>query len=234
MHFSIIIPVYNEENNVETLISEILKALLNADYKYEIIIINDASNDQTLKILYELFEKNKKLIKIVNNNKNLGQSFSIIKGIKESKYDTIVTIDGDGQNNPKDIPLLAKQFFLDKHLSLIGGLRVNRKDTFIKVISSKIANFIRGRILNDDCEDTGCSLKIFNKKTFLEFPEFNGIHRFLPALFKGYGKKTLFIKVDHRIRKYGVSKYGTFGRLVKGIKDMIRVYLIIRILNRNK
>lgn len=234
MQFSIIIPVYNEEENIKSLVNEIFNSLLDTEYEYEIIIINDASNDCTLKIISELFDNNKKVIKIINNKINIGQSLSIIKGIKVSKYDSVITIDGDGQNNPNDIPTLAKQFFLDKDLFLIGGLRIKRRDSFIKIISSRIANFIRGKILNDDCEDTGCSLKIFDRKTFLEFPVFNGIHRFLPALFKGYGKKTSFIRVDHRQRKYGISKYGTFGRLLKGIQDMIRVYLIIRNINRMK
>ena len=151
-----------------------------------------------------------------------------MNGINSSKYNTIVTIDGDGQNNPIDIPKLANVYFSNKNLYLVGGIRKNRKDNFKKIISSKIANLIRKKLLNDNCNDTGCSLKIFDKETFLRFPPFNGMHRFLPALFKGYGKNTDFINVDHRKRKFGISKYGTFDRMIRGIRDMIRVLIIIK------
>ena len=136
-------------------------------------------------------------------------------------------MDGDGQNNPKDINKLIKLYFSDLNLSLVGGIRKKRRDTFVKIYSSKIANFVRSKILNDDCIDTGCSLKIFKKDVFLTFPFFNGIHRFLPALFKGYGKKTFFVDVDHRPRNIGISKYGTFDRLFKGVIDIFRVLIIL-------
>ena len=114
-----------------------------------------------------------------------------------------------------------------KNLKLIGGIRENRKDNYVKIISSKIANKIRQYLLNDNCKDTGCGLKIFDRNIFLLFPYFNGIHRFLPALFKGYGHKTDFINVNHRVRKYGKSKYGTIDRLFRGIRDIIKVKNII-------
>ena len=110
---------------------------------------------------------------------------------------------------------------------MVGGIRKKRQDSFIKILSSKIANYIRSKILNDNCKDTGCSLKVFSKNIFLEFPYFDGIHRFLPALFKGYGHKTDFINVNHRVRKYGKSKYGTIDRLFRGIRDIIKVKNII-------
>ena len=111
---------------------------------------------------------------------------------------------------------------------MIGGIRRNRKDSLVKIISSRIANKVRMLILNDDCIDTGCSLKIFKKDLFLKLPFFDGIHRFLPALFKAYGANIHFIDVDHRFRKYGQSKYGTFGRLFRGIRDIFKVLLIIK------
>jgi len=113
-------------------------------------------------------------------------------------------------------------------LSLIGGIRANRKDTYFKILASKIANLIRASILKDECIDTGCSLKIFDRNIFLSFPYFDGIHRFLPALFKGYGKRTFFMNVDHRSRLYGTSKYGNFFRMFKGIRDLIKVLKIIK------
>ena len=230
MNFSIIIPIYNEEKNILLLLKEIQNSLLK--YKYEIIIIDDASTDNSV---YEI----NKLQKIYNivlliNKINKGQSFSLHRGILKSQSDVIVTLDGDGQNNPEDIPLLVEKYISDDQLFLVGGIRFERKDSFIKIISSRIANSVRSKILKDDCIDTGCSLKIFDKKIFVNFPYFDGIHRFLPALFKGYGKKTIFINVDHRQRMHGYSKYGTFLRLYRGIKDLIKVAKIIKKFKRNR
>jgi len=221
--FSIIIPVFNESKNIETLINEIdinLKEYLH----YEIILVNDASTDNTLDVIKEI--KNNKII-IISNIVNKGQSFCIHKGIKKSSNNIIVTIDGDGQNNPKDIPKLLN-LYLSKNIDLVGGLRLNRQDSFIKIYSSRIANFFRSKILNDECSDTGCSLKVFNKIIFLKFPYFDGIHRFLPAMFKGFGYKTAFTTVDHRKRKFGISKYGTMNRLFKGIRDIIKVKRLLK------
>ena len=221
--FSIVIPLFNEQRNIITLIDEINFSLKNF-YNYEIIIIDDCSIDDTFKIVSKLTNKNLRLYK---NNINRGQSFSIWRGIEKSSNEIIITIDGDGQNDPNDIPKLLECYINNQNIKLVGGIRKNRKDTFVKIISSKIANYIRSRILNDECNDTGCSLKVFNKNIFLSFPFFDGIHRFLPALFKGYGYETKFISVNHRKRHYGTSNYGTFKRLINGIKDMIKVKKIL-------
>ena len=201
--FSIVIPVYNEEKNIVILLKEILFCL--DKYKnYKIIIVNDSSTDNTL----EIIEKNIKNLnlKIINNIKNVGQSYSIYNGIRNSSNDIIITIDGDGQNDPSDISKLLKNYTENKEVKLVGGIRLKRKDNIVKIISSKLANSVRKKILKDNCSDTGCSLKIFNKQIFLQFPEFNGLHRFLPALYRGFGYKTDFINVDHRYRKFGKSK----------------------------
>lgn len=225
--FSVIIPVYNEEENLLQLVDEI-KDSLSDTKNYEIIFINDASTDNTFEILKNIKDSK---ITILNNKINRGQSFSISYGIKKSFFNTIITIDGDGQNDPKDIPNLLKHYLSSDSIKLVGGIRLVRKDNFLKIISSKIANYLRSRILKDNCSDTGCSLKIFDKQIFLNFPYFDGIHRFLPALFSGYGFKTKFINVNHRSRKYGFSKYGTVNRLFKGIRDIIKVK---KILNKKK
>ena len=130
--------------------------------------------------------------KIINNQLNLGQSYSILSGIKQSKYNIIVTLDGDGQNNPYDIPKLLEFYNKSNDVYLVGGIRSKRKDNLIKIISSRIANYVRSKFLEDGCTDTGCSLKVFDKNIFLQFEYFNGIHRFLPALFNGFGYKTFF------------------------------------------
>lgn len=224
--FSLVIPVYNEDKNLNFLLDEITSCLDINEIIYEIIVVNDFSNDNTKQILFSKKNKIKNLV-IINNSKNLGQSESILIGVKSSKYNTIVTMDGDGQNSPKDISILLLKFFSDENLKLVSGIRRKRQDSIIKIISSKIANKIRKTILNDNCDDTGCSLKVFDKNIFLSFEFFNGIHRFIPALFGGYGYKAAFLEVEHRSRKYGFSKYGVTGRLFKGIVDMIRVYKII-------
>lgn len=224
INISIVVPVYNEENNLKILLKEIQNSTEEFNNK-EIIFINDCSTDKSYEVL-KTFEK-KNHIKIINNPKNLGQSYSIYIGIKNSKYQNIITLDADLQNNPSDIKKISEKYFSENY-ALVGGIRTKRKDKFNKIISSKIANYVRMKILRDDCKDTGCSLKIFNKNIFLGFDYFDGIHRFIPALFSGYGHKTTFITVDHRPRLYGVSKYNNFNRLVKGIRDLFRVYKIIK------
>ncbi len=229
--FSIVIPLYNEEKNITSLLEEIFLVLNNQE-KYEIILINDCSEDNTLVVISKY--KKHKNIKILNNINNKGQSYSIHKGITESFYDTIITLDGDGQNNPKDIPKLLDIYKKQKERCLVGGLRLKRKDNIIKILSSKIANKVRSIILKDNCKDTGCSLKVFSKKDFIKLPYFDGIHRFLPALFKNIGCILLFEEVDHRNRKFGISKYGTFDRLIKSIKDLFFVLKIIKKIKTNK
>ena len=234
MNFSIVIPIFNEDLNIEDLVNEILINLRDHKNIFEIILVNDCSTDNSFYEINNLQNKFPKIIKFINNKINLGQSYSITEGVKMASYNTIVTIDGDCQNNPKDIPILVNKYFSDEKLHLVGGIRNKRRDNFIKIISSKIANEIRSFILKDRCKDTGCSLKVFNKEIFLQFPFFDGIHRFIPALFSGYGKDTFFINVDHRPRIHGYSKYGTFLRLFRGIKDLIKVAKIIKKFKRNR
>lgn len=227
MNFSIIIPVYNEKDNITELIQEISSSVDNR-YKFEIIIIDDGSDDGTKTILRNL--SNLQYISVVFHKKNIGQSASILTGIKKARYKNILTIDGDLQNDPNDINKLLNKFF-EKGYDLVSGIRTKRKDNLIKIISSIFANKVRSFVLKDNCKDTGCSLKIFNKETFLQFPFFDGIHRFLPALYNGYNKKICYVSVNHRYRVYGKSKYGTYKRLVRGIYDTIKVYKIIN--NKN-
>ena len=222
--FSIIIPIYNEAQNIPFLLEEISDNL-KSYHNYEIILVNDSSTDNTNEVVKKIIKKDNLIL--LNNESNKGQSYSIHKGILKSKNNTIITLDGDGQNNPKDIPNLLNYYNLNEQIKLVGGIRSKRRDNLIKIISSRIANNIRSNILKDKCSDTGCSLKVFDKEIFLKFPFFNGIHRFLPALYSGFGFKTKFLNVDHRERKKGVSKYGTFDRLFKGIADIIKVRRII-------
>ena len=230
MNFSIVIPCFNEEKNIPTLLSEIKNSLI--DFEYELIIIDDFSSDKSLDIINKYKKINNNLT-IITNKKNKGQSFCIYEGIKIAKSNTIVTLDCDGQNNPKDIPRLLEIYFENKDIYLVGGIRKERKDNLVKILSSKFANNFRNLILHDECSDTGCSLKVFDKKIFLIYPYFNGIHRFIPALFKGLNKKTIYINVDHRKRLYGISKYGTIKRALNGIYDIFKVLKIINKINND-
>ena len=230
-NISLIIPIYNEEFNIESLFEEILTTKV-YDIVNNIIFVDDCSQDQSLKLLKKI-KRNYDKVHVISHNLNCGQSECLKSAANYSSDKFIITMDGDGQNNPKDIPKLLDKFFFNKDIYLVGGIRNKRKDNFIKIVTSKIANKIRMFILNDGCIDTGCSLKVFDKDVFLNFPFFDGIHRFLPALFKGYGLQTFFIKVDHRRRVYGKSKYGTFTRMFKGISDLIKVVIIIKNFKRD-
>lgn len=229
INFSIIIPVYNEALNIQKLLDEIFNVLKNKKYNFELIIIDDGSVDETINLITIL--KNKYNIIYKRNKKNFGQSFSIREGILISKYDTIITIDGDGQNNPINILDLLEVYGDQNNYQLVSGIRRERKDSLLKKISSIIANRIRSFVLGDNCKDTGCSLKIFNKKAFNKFPFFNGIHRFIPSLFEANNLSVKYIEVDHRPRIKGKSKYGTIDRLFKGLLDLYKVYKIIKKIN---
>lgn len=225
-NISIVIPIFNEEKNIALLVNEIM-SINEIDEIKEIVLVDDKSTDNTKHIITNLKNTNS-VVNLFFHKKNFGQSQALYTGVKMAKSDIIITLDADLQNNPKDISKLFNIYFSDINTKLVGGIRVNRKDNLIKRMSSKFANFVRKFFLNDECDDTGCSLKMFDRNVFLSFPYFNGIHRFLPALFKYSGSKNQFVFVDHRPRKYGFSKYGTLDRAIKGLKDLYKVKKIIK------
>ena len=217
---SVVVPVRNEEDNVAELIFEIRKALKNKIH-YEMIYVDDGSTDHTYKNLINL-QKTYKELRVIRHQKSCGQSTAIRTGVKHAQYDWIVTLDGDGQNNPKDIPELLKA--LKEGVELVGGnRRHSRRDTWIKRISSVIANGVRSWMLQDNTPDTGCGLKLFSKEAFLDLPYFDHMHRFLPALIKRRGGLIVSVPVSHRTRTHGHSNYGTIDRLLVGIVDLFGV-----------
>tara|TARA_Y100001970_G_scaffold294294_1_gene449966 strand:+ start:38568 stop:39245 length:678 start_codon:yes stop_codon:yes gene_type:complete len=220
VNFSIIIPVFNEDQNIHNLINEIFK--IDYSYDFEIIVVNDKSTDETEESIINLKKKYSNLY-LINNDNNYGQSFSIHNGVKNAKSNVIVTLDGDGQNNPLDIEKIYKEYIKHNDVFLVGGIRKNRNDSYLKIISSKIANKIRNFFLKDGCPDSGCGIKIFDKNIFLSLPFFDGMHRFLPALFIKKGANCLYVNVDHRPRKFGNSKYGTIKRAISGLLNIIKV-----------
>ena len=217
---SIIIPIYNEKDNIKALHQEIITALSFCKNDYEIIFVDDGSTDgsrQEIKRLMQSFEQTR----LIAHAKNSGQSTALVSGAYAARYPLLITLDGDGQNDPKDIPNLLAAC-VDAR-TVILGIRVRRKDSSLRMFSSWVGNRIRGFILKDDCPDTGCSLKLFPRQAFLELPHFNHLHRYLPALFKRAGFKLVNLPVNHRPRLHGHSKYGVWNRLFVGIYDLIGV-----------
>ena len=218
---SIVIPVLNEEKNIGSLIDEII-ITLNNKIEYEIIVVDDGSTDRTTLNIKEKIKK-KASIKLIAHKKNYGQSCSLRTGITHSNYDYIVTLDGDGQNDPSNILDLINHYNNNTPFFLVIGNRRERNDTFARRVASRFAFFIRRILLNDNIPDTGCALKVFKKKDFLFIPFFNHIHRFLPFLFLTMGGEVVSIDVKHRQRKSGISKYSNFQRALVGIYDLFGV-----------
>lgn len=222
---SIIIPVYNEVDNVEPLYQEIVAALPTTHFLYEVIFVDDGSKDGTIEKLYSLSQRHSNF-QVVYHKHNFGQSAALLSGAKAARYSILVTLDGDGQNDPADIPRLIEQ--VQDSRTVVLGNREKRDDNYLRKLSSRIGNGVRQRLLDDECPDTGCSLKLFPREAFLALPHFNHLHRFLPALFKRAGFKLINLPVNHRPRRHGVSKYGVMNRLFVGIHDLIGVRWLLK------
>lgn len=220
---SVVVPAKNEEGNILPLVTEINDAL-KGKVSFEIIYVNDGSTDKTLQKLKEAAKKFPAL-RFVSHDKSTGQSGAIATGVAIASAPVIATLDGDGQNDPADIPNLYATFMKqkDKDQVLIAGHRVKRMDVASKRITSKVANKIRKALLNDDTPDTGCGLKVFPKEAFMNMPHFDHMHRYLPALMKRQGGRIISVPVNHRHRASGVSNYGFWDRFWVGIFDIFGV-----------
>ncbi|MDD5580189.1 MAG: glycosyltransferase family 2 protein [Methylobacter sp.] len=225
MKISIIIPVHNEADNIISLIDEIVTAMSEAE-EYEIIYVNDGSNDSTAAVLKQA-QQYYKTLRVIQHQQSCGQSTAIYTGVKAAHYPYIATLDGDGQNDPADIPrlynVLKNQSQTINNLFMVAGWRNKRHDSAWRLFSSKVANTVRAGLLGDNTLDTGCGLKIFLKDKFLELPYFDHMHRFLPALMIRAGGRVISEPVNHRSRDHGSSKYGTLDRLWAGIIDLLGV-----------
>jgi dolichol-phosphate mannosyltransferase len=222
---SVVIPMHNESGNVRPLIEEICTAL-RGQIDHEIICVNDGSTDDTAAELRALKSEHPEL-RVIHHTCACGQSTAVRSGVKAARGDWIATLDGDGQNDPADIPKLINA--LEPEVALVGGNRRHmRRDVWIKRVSSIIANGVRSRILRDSTPDTGCGLKLFRRDVFLDFPYFDHMHRFLPALAQRSGWRVVSVPVNHRPRHQGVSNYGTIDRLLAGIVDLGGVFWLLR------
>lgn len=214
---SIVVPIYNEEGNVRELHREIVEVCERERYTYEVIFIDDGSEDGTGRICKELAP-----LKYIRMRKNFGQTAAMDAGIKAAQYDYIVTMDGDLQNDPEDIPRLV-QYLEEKDLDIVSGWRKHRKDSPMKKFTSRGANFLRGIIVKDNIHDSGCSLKIYRRECFDHINLYGEMHRFIPALLKIKGFTVGEIVVNHRPRTSGVTKYN-WKRTIKGFVDMIALW----------
>ena len=224
---SIVIPVKDEAKNAAPLAREIAEAI-RGDLPYEIIFVDDGSNDGTIA---ELASARSELpqLRILAHAHCLGQSRAIRTGVLAAKADLIVTLDGDGQNDPRDIQKLLEAFSgAPEVLGMIAGERVKREDSWNKRWASRAANGLRRWALNDNAKDTGCGLKAFRRDVFLSLPYFDHMHRYLIALVQREGFEVRFVPVGHRPRTAGRSKYGNWGRFVAGISDLVGVMWLKR------
>lgn len=227
IELSVVVPAFNEAGNVGHLVDE-TAAALRGRIAFEMVFVDDHSKDATLDELRAAQVRHPEL-RVLSHGTQSGQSTAVRNGIKAARGAWIATMDGDGQNDPADIPkLLAERAKAPADVKCLAGWRTTRKDDAGKRISSKVANAVRSRLLRDATPDTGCGLKLFEREAFLDLPYFDHMHRYLPALFQRAGWRTVSVPVNHRPRGAGASKYTNFGRLMVAFADLQGVAWLIR------
>ena len=227
MQLSIVVPVRNEQDNVLPLLAEI-HAALEGQGEFEVVYVNDGSSDATLQRLEDAMQRYPRL-RVLVHRERCGQSAALMTGFRAARGEWIATLDGDGQNDPADIPkLIAARDAAGGAVALVTGHRRKRQDSFLKRASSRIANGVRARLLGDATPDTGCGLKLVLRAAVLELPVFDYMHRFLPALIQRNSGATLSVEVNHRPRTRGASNYGVSDRLWVGIVDLFGVMWLQR------
>ncbi|MDG2294295.1 MAG: glycosyltransferase family 2 protein [Paracoccaceae bacterium] len=226
---SVVIPIKNEAENIRPLIDEIVAALEPVT-QFEVIVVNDGSTDSSSQVVRHAMQTYTNLL-LLEHASSAGQSAAVHSGVLAAKTPLIATLDGDGQNPPENLPSLLAPF-LEKpaqpQLGLVAGQRVGRQDRMSKKIASKLANGLRGFLLQDGTRDTGCGLKAFRREAFLQLPYFNHMHRYLPALFKAYRWDILHVDVSHAARSAGQSNYSNLQRAVVGAIDLFGVMWLVR------
>jgi dolichol-phosphate mannosyltransferase len=225
---SVVVPVCNEAENVEPLAREIDAAL--RDRSYEMIFIDDGSTDETAAILKRL-KGSLPALRILSHSFRSGQSAAVASGVRAARASWVATLDGDGQNDPADIPKLiaARDSSEGRGVQLfMGNRKASRRDSAFRKLQSSIANGVRSSLLGDGTPDTGCGIKLFSRDVFMDLPRFDHMHRFLPALFQRQGARVISVPVSHRPRTRGTSKYGMLNRLWVGIVDIVGVMWLRR------
>jgi glycosyltransferase involved in cell wall biosynthesis len=219
LEISLVIPVFNEEDNLELLTEEIIQVLESLKNGYEIIFVDDGSVDKSFTILKKLAEHHP-FIRVIRFKQNCGQTAAFDAGFKASRGEIVITMDADLQNDPRDILLLLDK--IDK-CDLVCGWRGKRRDNLAKRVSSRIANWVRNKLSDEQIIDVGCSLKAFRRETLKHLKLYTGMHRFFPTLLKMEGFKVIEIKVNHRPRRYGKTKYSIGNRIFRSFLDLLAV-----------
>jgi dolichol-phosphate mannosyltransferase len=222
---SVVVPVRNEAGNIAPLVAEIEQAF--AGTSFEIVYVNDGSSDGTEAELLSL-RASRPWLRQIRHASSCGQSSAVRTGVMHARAPLVVTLDGDGQNDPAFLPRLLAALQASPRVGLVAGQRVGRKATGFKKLQSRIANGVRGFVLRDGTRDTGCGLKAFRRDLFLSLPYFDGLHRFLPALVRREGYDIGYVDVVDRPRGHGVSNYGFWDRLWVGILDLLGVWWLVR------
>ena len=223
---SIIVPLRNEADNVAPLVAAIEDAC--AALEHEVILVDDGSDDATAAVIAGL-QATRPRLRLIRHKVSAGQSAAVHSGVLAARAALCCTMDGDGQNPPENVPALIAPFARDDAgLGLVAGQRAVRRDTIRKRQASKVANRLRGWILNDNTRDTGCGLKAFRRAAFLELPYFDHMHRYLPAMFGAWGWRVEHVDVSHAARMAGRSNYTNLGRALAGIYDLVGVAWLIR------
>jgi dolichol-phosphate mannosyltransferase len=224
---SVVVPVRNEAGNIAPLVAEIAAALANRP-NFEIVYVNDGSSDTSEQELIALMQE-RPWLRQVRHASSCGQSAAVRTGVMAARAPIVVTLDGDGQNDPAFIPKLVDAIELGHgRVGLVAGQRVGRKASGFKKFQSRVANAVRANVLRDGTRDTGCGLKAFRRDVFLALPYFDGLHRFLPALVRREGFEIAYVDVVDRQRQHGQSNYGMWDRLWVGILDLAGVWWLIR------
>lgn len=223
---SVVVPVRNEAGNITPLVNEIAAAL-NGHWRFELLYVNDGSSDGTAEELAQLMAT-KPWLRHIRHAVSCGQSAAVRTGGLAARAPIIVTLDGDGQNDPAFIPALVRAMEVSPRIGLVAGQRVGRRATGFKKFQSRVANAVRNAILKDGTRDTGCGLKAIRRDVFLKLPYFDGLHRFLPVLVRREGFDVGYVDVIDRPRGHGISNYGLWDRLWVGILDLAGVWWLVR------
>ncbi len=219
---SIVVAVFNEAENVASVCDEIIAALASVA-RFEIVFVDDGSSDETAARLQAIADRDAR-VRLLRHERRCGKSQAVRTGVKAARAPWVATLDGDGQNDPADLPaMLELAWSAAGPTPLVAGIRVRRDDPVSRLIATRFANRFRAAVLGDHCPDTGCGVKVFRREDFLLLPCFEGMHRFLPALFARYGHPLINHPVRHRARMKGVSKYTNWGRALVSIFDIIGV-----------
>jgi glycosyltransferase involved in cell wall biosynthesis len=220
-YVTVVVAVKNERDNVKPLVKEIYDAFTPKEIDFEILYVDDGSTDGTFDTVIET-SKDYPRLRAIQFEKNYGQSCALVAGINDARGELIAILDGDLQNDPADFPRMIS-ILEEKSVGMVTGIRAKRHDNSFRRIQSKIANWVRNKITGDDIVDSACAVRVFKKSCFGKIIKFNGMHRFLPTLFRMAGCKVIQTPVNHRERKFGTAKYGMLNRVFKATRDLFAV-----------